>query len=411
MSDPLSINGSYLRDCRESLGLSLGEVASRACLSVKQVKQLEEGGASSFYSDNVKLTAARKVAGILGVSEDELLGRTKVQEDAPHTVSPEHSHASTSSILNEATEDLNQEANTVSPPIEVGVAANSALGTASHVYQPIITPGVEALTIRSEALHFLAQPPEEGQDEHHFADSEHEQHSKPTSASESSEAHLAHSTHESNDSMTGASEYDHHSQNDSEHSTTQELTALSSDHSEHPGSSDEAQVVNKDQSTSSSASNLFKIIVLFLLALGIAAFFAQKTNEEHSEPPPPLQVPQEQGNSSADSSPKSDDTTNPSSQTSAGSAAGAGAPSNAASGVSGTNTNTNGNNNTSTANSGANNKQMTPSSSAASSGNIPKAGNPNSSSSSGGGSNTNPSSNPINSNTLSNNPQSTSNNN
>ena len=74
MSDPLTINGSYLREIRESLGWSHGEVASRACLSVKQVKQLEEGGASSFYSDNVKLTAARKVAGILGVSEADLLG-------------------------------------------------------------------------------------------------------------------------------------------------------------------------------------------------------------------------------------------------------------------------------------------------------------------------------------------------
>lgn len=398
MSDPLSINGSYLRECRESLGWSLGEVASRACLSVKQVKQLEEGGASSFYSDNVKLTAARKVAGILGVSEDELLGTPRIHEDDSSSRTPEHS-APSSSVLNETRETFNQETNMVSP-IEVAVAENSALGPASHVYQPIITPGVEALTIRSEALHFLAQPPEEGQDDPHFSDSEQEQHLKQASSYDSNESHLSYPTSESNDSMTGSSEHEHHLQQGLEHTTTQDHSVSSSEHAKQIDSTDEA-VANKDQNSSSSASNLFKIIVLFLLALGIAAFFAQKTNEDHSEPPPPLQGPQEQGNSSADSSPKSDDATNPSSATIAGSGGASGTPSNGASGVTGTNINSN----TNTANSGATNKAMTPSAPPASSGNAPKPGNSNA------GSNSSPSSNPTNSNTLSNNPPNTSNNN
>jgi hypothetical protein len=41
-------------------------------LSTKQVRQLEEGGSSAFYNDSVKLTAAKKVGGLLGLSPDEV---------------------------------------------------------------------------------------------------------------------------------------------------------------------------------------------------------------------------------------------------------------------------------------------------------------------------------------------------
>jgi hypothetical protein len=42
-------------------------MALRSCLSLKQVRQLEEGGSESFYSESVKLTAAKKVASLLGL--------------------------------------------------------------------------------------------------------------------------------------------------------------------------------------------------------------------------------------------------------------------------------------------------------------------------------------------------------
>jgi hypothetical protein len=41
-------------------------------LSNKQVKQIEEGGTSSFYSETVKVTAAKKVGGILGLPEQSV---------------------------------------------------------------------------------------------------------------------------------------------------------------------------------------------------------------------------------------------------------------------------------------------------------------------------------------------------
>ena len=47
------INGALLRMRREELGWALADLATRACLSNKQVKQIEEGGTSSFYSETV----------------------------------------------------------------------------------------------------------------------------------------------------------------------------------------------------------------------------------------------------------------------------------------------------------------------------------------------------------------------
>ncbi len=66
------INGALLRMRREELGWALSDIATRACLSNKQVKQIEEGGTSSFYSENVKVTAAKKVGGILGLPEQSV---------------------------------------------------------------------------------------------------------------------------------------------------------------------------------------------------------------------------------------------------------------------------------------------------------------------------------------------------
>ena len=74
------INGALLRKRREELGWTQADLATRACLSNKQVKQIEEGGTSSFYSDTVKLTAAKKISGILGIPAQSLF---VVEEPAP----------------------------------------------------------------------------------------------------------------------------------------------------------------------------------------------------------------------------------------------------------------------------------------------------------------------------------------
>jgi len=79
------INGSLLKIKRESLGWTLADMAARACLSTKQVKQLEEGGDNSFYSHAIKLTVAKKIAQILQVSEDDLFYRAPVVSPSNET--------------------------------------------------------------------------------------------------------------------------------------------------------------------------------------------------------------------------------------------------------------------------------------------------------------------------------------
>jgi transcriptional regulator with XRE-family HTH domain len=70
------INGELLRLRREARGWVLNDMATRACMSVKQIRQIEEGGMSSFYSTAVKVTAAKKVGALLGLSVEEVFAQT-----------------------------------------------------------------------------------------------------------------------------------------------------------------------------------------------------------------------------------------------------------------------------------------------------------------------------------------------
>jgi cytoskeleton protein RodZ len=56
---------------RESLGLSTKELSRIACLSVRQIEQIENGETSTFYGPQVKVTAAKKVAGLLKLKEED----------------------------------------------------------------------------------------------------------------------------------------------------------------------------------------------------------------------------------------------------------------------------------------------------------------------------------------------------
>lgn len=76
------INGELLRLRRESRGWALNDMAIRACMSVKQIRQIEEGGLSSFYSIAVKVTAAKKVGVLLGLTSNEVL----TQNIAPESI-------------------------------------------------------------------------------------------------------------------------------------------------------------------------------------------------------------------------------------------------------------------------------------------------------------------------------------
>ncbi len=56
---------------REKCAMSVEELAHLACLSKKQIQQIENGQSSSFYSPTVKFTAAKKVAKLIQLEEKD----------------------------------------------------------------------------------------------------------------------------------------------------------------------------------------------------------------------------------------------------------------------------------------------------------------------------------------------------
>jgi cytoskeleton protein RodZ len=100
-----------LRLRRESRGWVLNDMATRACMSVKQIRQLEEGGMSSFYSAAVKMTSAKKVGALLGLSAEEIF--MQEAEATPEAVEAE--------VVGVEIEVATSE----SKPIEIEVAALS----------------------------------------------------------------------------------------------------------------------------------------------------------------------------------------------------------------------------------------------------------------------------------------------
>jgi transcriptional regulator with XRE-family HTH domain len=75
---------ALLRQRREAKGWAQTDLATRACLSLRQVRQIEDGGNSSFYSESVKATAARKIATLLGLSSESAFVQAQAATDAVH---------------------------------------------------------------------------------------------------------------------------------------------------------------------------------------------------------------------------------------------------------------------------------------------------------------------------------------
>jgi len=226
MSDISQIDGQAVRLQRETLGWATTDLATLACLSTKQIKQIEEGGISAFYSENVKLTAARKVAALLQMTEAQLFG----QVAAPVLESP-----------------IQPEEELIQPVAETAftytVPAKEAVVESHH-----------ASLSRSEALHFLAQPPEDIDAPHEPAAIEisAEPMPKPAEGVQSTDMQTAQPASASAEQQTASSNY------------------------------------------------MFKIFALFLVALAVAAFLRPKAVEEKTEAasqesavpaPVPMQVP------------------------------------------------------------------------------------------------------------------------
>jgi len=123
--EELLINGDLLRLRREARGWVLNDMATRACMSVKQIRQLEEGGTSAFYSAAVKFTAAKKVGTLLGLSADEVFAQEAAATPVAEVVEPDV-------VVNLASEPFVTEA----VPVAQAAADTDAQ---SNVQEPIAT--------------------------------------------------------------------------------------------------------------------------------------------------------------------------------------------------------------------------------------------------------------------------------
>ena len=79
MSIP-NILGENFKKAREAQGLSVAELASKATLSQNQIEQIENGGNKSFYTAAIKFQSAKKVAKILGLSDEEAFEKKKTND-------------------------------------------------------------------------------------------------------------------------------------------------------------------------------------------------------------------------------------------------------------------------------------------------------------------------------------------
>jgi transcriptional regulator with XRE-family HTH domain len=74
MSKPVKfpeIRKEAFTKAREALGLTVKDVSGMSCFSVRQIEQIENGEITSFYGEQNKVTAAKKVAGLLNLKEED----------------------------------------------------------------------------------------------------------------------------------------------------------------------------------------------------------------------------------------------------------------------------------------------------------------------------------------------------
>ena len=68
-------------EAREKLGFSTKDLGAKVCLSARQIEQIENGETSSFYGSQIKVTAAKKVAKLLNLSDEEaFVGNSNASE-------------------------------------------------------------------------------------------------------------------------------------------------------------------------------------------------------------------------------------------------------------------------------------------------------------------------------------------
>lgn len=94
---------------REKCALSVEALAQMACLSKKQIQQIENGQSTTFYSPAVKLTAAKKVAKLIQLDEKDAFDFGP-QAELPFVQALEVTQAELTNAQQEAPVDAEKEA-------------------------------------------------------------------------------------------------------------------------------------------------------------------------------------------------------------------------------------------------------------------------------------------------------------
>jgi hypothetical protein len=122
-------------------------------LSKKQVKQIEEGGTSSFYSDTVKMTAAKKIGGILGLPEQSVFVVEEPEVVPEALVSQDHTSSPTSNeVIAEHVDSANQKTEfevVASTGLDIAHSNASLVDIASPAVKPYLkSPSLETTVIQ-----------------------------------------------------------------------------------------------------------------------------------------------------------------------------------------------------------------------------------------------------------------------
>ena len=80
------INGSAFKHAREKRGMERSELATHCCLSSKMILELEEGGMTTFYNFQLKLSSAKRVGSFLGLSPSDYLDQVDMLTEIPDPV-------------------------------------------------------------------------------------------------------------------------------------------------------------------------------------------------------------------------------------------------------------------------------------------------------------------------------------
>lgn len=128
--------GARLRELREAKGLSRTGLAKRLTLSDAQLRQIEENETSLFYSESIRIAAARKVADFLG---EPLIFQVEVQ---------------TASMVQALDIETSSVVDPINSPAEPDIAFGNAINFAENIDKPVHGASEQTDAVQpSQAVH------------------------------------------------------------------------------------------------------------------------------------------------------------------------------------------------------------------------------------------------------------------